>query len=258
MRNWFLALMFSTLPLQVGAIPIVQMDLSGQGLLPLGFEPGNATDDYGFVESSVSFSALPGSDVTTTFNIAPNFLDVEFVMTFELFSEITITDIDPNANFTGSLGTGFTLFPVAPLSATLSGLVDLSSFDFTDPFGTIPVSSTTASNSIKEDLSVDVNLNGELDFIEFQIEDFLFLNENDLSFDFVNPDDPSEGLIVSSASLSLSGQVADVSTDPPFTLALSTQNDVLDPPASVDEPSFIALFTAGFIGLGFARRRRNT
>lgn len=253
MRNWVRIFILSALPLPAVAIPIAQMDLSGEGLLPLGFDAGNPNGEYGFVQSGVSLSTLPGSEVLTAFNITPSFQEVEVTLTFELFAEITITDIDPVFDFTGSLGTGFSLFPAAPLSATLTSIVDFSSFDPADPFGTIPVSSSITSTSIKEDLNEDVNLNGELDFIEFRIEDFLFLDENDIVFDFVDPNDPEAGLIVSSASLSLSGQVADVSTDPPFTVALSTDN----PPVNVDEPAFIALFSLGFIGLLVARARRS-
>lgn len=252
MRQGFLVLLVAALPLQAGAFPIAQMDLFGQGALPLGLEPGNANDGYGLVESEVSLSALPGSEVTITFDIAPSFLEVVFSLNFELFTEITITDIDPVADFSGALGPAFTLTPLAPLSATLDAIVDFSSFDPADPFATIPVSSTTISNSIKETLNVDVNGNGELDFIEFTIGDFLFVDEDAISFDFINPDNPDEGLIVTSASLSLSGQVADVSTDPPFTIAMSTNR----PPVNVAEPAIAALFGAGLAGLVIARRRR--
>ena len=137
------------------------------------------------------------------------------------------------------------------LKETRVSIVDFSEFDPNnpDPFNNIPVTATITSNSIKSALGVDVNNNGELDFIEFSVDDFL-LGEDALLLDFVVPGDPLSGLIVTAATLTMTGQVADLSTDPPFTIGLST------PIAQqVPEPTTIVLLSLGLLLLG-ARRRR--
>ncbi len=247
-RKLLLAATVLLAPFPANAIPIAQMELTGQGLLPLAFEPGSSTHDYGLVDSTVELSAVGGSDVTTTFDFLI-LTEAEVAIDFMLFVEIRFTDNAPGVgnDYTGKLAPSFTLTPAEALKATVSGNIDFTNFDPNDPFATVVTTIQTTSKSIKEDLGVDVNQNGEFDFIELRIKDFL-LDENDLNFEFVDPATPAAGLIVTSASLTLSGQVADVTADPPFTLQLSTP--------AVDAPSTMALMVVGLVGLGFARRQR--
>lgn len=233
---------------------IVQMDLTGGGSLPLAFLPGSPTDNYGFVDSLVDVRLVAPSTMTITsepdFSNLPN-ISVQTTTVLDLFLEFTITDNDPSADFAGTLGPMFTIAPVEPLSTSIVSIVDFSEFNPNDPdpFNNIPVTATITSTTIKSDLGVDVNNNGDLDFIEFTIDDFL-LGEDALIFESVVPGDPLSGLIVTAAMLTMTGQVADISTDPPFTIGLST------PIAQqVPEPTFIGIFSLGLLLLGAWRRR---
>ncbi len=256
-KGFATALMVATLSLLTAApvnavqIEIVQMDLTGGGSLPLAYLPGSPTDDYGFVDSLVDVSLAAPSTLTIDSVFDLSNLLVQTTTVLDLFLEFTITDNDPSADFAGTLGPIFTIAPVKALSTTIVSIVDFSEFDLfdPDPFNNIPVTATITSNTIKSDLGVDVNNNSELDFIEFSIDNFL-LGEDALLFESVVPGDPLSGLIVTAATLTMTGQVADVSADPPFTIGLTT------PIAQqVPEPTPIVLFSLGLLLLG-ARRRR--
>ncbi len=234
-------------------LDIVQMDLTGGGTLPLAFSDGSATADYGFVDSLVDVSLAAPSTLmlTADFDVSnfPADISVQFTTELILFLEFTITDNDPSADFAGTLGPVFTIAPVPALSTRIESVVDFGEFALNDPFNNIPVTSTVTSNTIKSDLGVDVNDNGKLDFIEFTIDDLL-LGEDGLMFEFVDPNNLDSGLIVAAATLAMTGQVADVSTDPPFTIGLSTPIT-----QQVPEPTSIGLFSLGLLLLGAWRRR---
>ena len=235
------------IPETIVTVPLTELNLAGQGSLPLGFDAGNPPDNYGFVASDVSVSLAAPSTLTITQSGTIDFdtqiAEIDVDLEFDLFLQFMFTDVDPGADYT-SLGNMFTISPADSLNTAISGHVtlDLNIADLSDPNATIPVTATITSNTIKHNLGVDINNNGPLDFIAFSIDDFL-LDENDLLFEPVDPNDISQGLIVTTASLTLSGQVADVDTDPPFTI------DLMTVPTLIPEPPIALLFTVGLISL---------
>jgi len=263
-QKYILAAVLSLLPWSVGAVlfeaafPIVTMNLSGHGSLPLAYEAGSGTEDYGFVDSSVnvSLSSLGPSQLVYVIDTPNTLTDpIPISLDFELFLQFVFTDNMPGVgnDYTGALAPSFTLIPTDPLVLSADGVVDFSTSLLADPLGSITTSLTTSSSTVKQSLGVDVNQNGNVDFIKFKVDDFL-LDENSLAFEFADENDPAAGIEITAASLMLSGLVADITTDPPFTIILTGA-----PLSTIPLPSTFWLFAPAFLGLlVFSRRKMST
>ncbi|MCP3869987.1 MAG: PEP-CTERM sorting domain-containing protein [Gammaproteobacteria bacterium] len=233
-------------------IPINSVDIEGRGQMPLGYEPGSAQDDYGFVESEVHVTSGDGTQLSLNYEVTPvssTGVKVDLELMLSAFLEFTFTDNDPIHDFANGLNDSFTIKPDEAFEATITSsiLIDLATVSLADMLQSIPLSTSVTSNTVKYELDVDVNGNGDLDFIALTVEDLL-INENDLAFE-LDPQAIQDGLTLTSTSLTLTGQVADVSTDPPFSIALSSPVT-----AQVPEPGILLLLGFGLAAFGSIRR----
>ncbi len=230
---------------------IVQMDLTGTGVLPLG--PG-----YSEVLSQVDFSE---SATLTSNGLTSLFIDLNtetgtVSSSFNFFLDMTLTDIDGSNSYAAGLGNQILIAAVAtkPLSATVSGDV---SFDGIT--GEAIVSNLTQNApQIERALGVDVNGNMVDDSIFYSLLNLTTIVEalDFDAFDLLSANttiDPVTGDIIfdvvgsatlTATSLTMDGSVADTLTDPPFTLELI---GTISTPQAVPEPATMALVLAGML-----------
>ncbi len=246
---------------------IVQMDLSGSGLLPLASDPSNLLGDsiegYGFVNSQVSFSESASLFSSSTTTIFFDFLNLTSTISssFELFLDLELTDDDPASGRDYASGSPLSITADAskPLTSSVSGTIslDLGSGEvlLSDLIETAP--------QIERSLGVDVNDNGEFDSIFYSLAGLTTLVE---AIDFTGVDftaitsvgndaflDINGSLGVTATGLTFAGQVADTITDPPFSI------DVSGPvllTTEIDEPSGLMMMLLGLLGLTRLLRRR--
>lgn len=176
----------------------------------------------------------PGQPVALPQNGDPLFVE----SFFDVFFDISITDVDPSINFGGGPTDGLSmLFPdngPAHMQNFYSALVDLNAPNF----GLIPPPEAApyiGHFSIEIPLGVDLNGNGPNDKIKFTLVAHSVGDENRT---FITLPD---GTVVDSfdSVLDLSGAVVDELDDPPFTVSLTgptTATSVLTSSIFVPEP----------------------
>ncbi|ESQ14063.1 MAG TPA: hypothetical protein DDY14_08990 [Chromatiaceae bacterium] len=244
------------------SLEIAAITLAGTGEIPLGTaEPGG----YQFVDSAVELSEDSDRASTLSGNIdLSGDLTIDDA-TAELSGSVSISaDLNYDLNFVLGLTNTDSLYDYAdgvplsmPMDAT-SGTVqqtwDLSfpidpGVDMSNLLVGLEVSDLlTFKNS---DMGVDINGNAENDFIEVMLTGFT----SDIRLDLIEVDlingSGTPSLAFAVESVSFSGNVGDVSTDPPFgPIFLTTVDDVFAAPI----PSTLLLMPMGLLGFAFRRR----
>ncbi len=256
---------------------LVSMTLTGSGQIPLARDQ-QGVEGYGFVTSSVTLtlssqranpgpSSLGGACASTGLAHPPNpcvgtgefdggaLNGTQFQVDsfFDVFFDITLTDIDPNHDFYGqSPGASLSLFDNGPVRVASSYATDFVNLD--PQFGLWPPPESApfvgSGLMLKRALGVDINGNGEEDVLEFTLLSLTWL---DAGRTFIQLPDGTVVWTVD-AEAALNGAVMDASVDPPFSIG-----DLVGPTtgtsrvAPVPEPGTL-LLVAG--GLAVLRRRR--
>ncbi|MFN0056801.1 MAG: PEP-CTERM sorting domain-containing protein [Planctomycetales bacterium] len=146
---------------------------------------------------------------------------------FDVFFDITVTDVDPTNNFAGQLdGKSFLFGPNGP--ASMQSFYSVI-FDKNAPnFGIVPppeASPYIGHFNITIPLGGDINGNGEDDQIKFTVATHSVGDEGRTFV--ILPD----GTVVENfnSGAYIEGAVADISTDPPFTIGSLGPNGLPDP-----------------------------
>ena len=239
-------------------VEVTTLDLSGQGLLiPLGQKP---VKDYLSVPSLVVFNEDPArvSTIRTTGTISGDLsgilsgtptgnIDLDLNFGYNIATILHLTDQNGTStapNYTAGVPTDITMdyatgnFPKT-LNYTVGGALPTPSFPF--PFTDILYSKVA-------DLGVDVNGNGENDYLEVMFKGFTATVSMDLfSFDFaVGGSGIKIGMTAS--EVLFQGNVGDVSTDPPFGPFLLTSQAIPEPPT-------LLLTLLGLAGMARCRKQ---
>jgi len=240
---------------------LAELHLSGVGQLPLGLGPAPINDGYRFVQSEVLITedATQTSSVGGSLSMAGSLeIDTETLallsgtvtlmldLDYQIYTVLSLTDIDPDNDYVAGLPDPILMDPaIGTLSETLT-------IDFTDLDSLIGSGAASPSflSTKVSDLGVDVNGNGENDYLEIALtglEADLDLSLGDVALIGVIDGTPQVSLSLS--QLQLAGFVGDVSTDPPFGPILLTD------PAAAPAPPAIALLGLGLAAL-WPRRRQ--
>jgi hypothetical protein len=183
--------------------------------------------------------------------------DTFFVQSFfDVFFDITLTDVDPLNSYTAPLPPVLQAQNVGPAPMSTSYFrefqADAPNFNLIPPPESAPY---IGHLNIEVPLGVDVNGNGELDKIKFQLATHSVDDEARTFIVLPN------GTVVDAfdSSANLEGAVVDVLTDPPFSATLTgpttAQSTLLN--AVVPEPGALALiFAGGLLMPTFCRMRR--
>lgn len=163
---------------------------------------------------------------------------------FNVFFDVTISDIDGTAGFFNGLGpASFGLNAQGPLFMEFQGecIADTSKVNF----GCLPPEGSPYIGHFKIDapLGVDVNGNGPLDFLHFV---FGSHNVGGVTNTFV---DGNQVIDEFGSTIAGTGSVDDIETDPPFVFTLTGPTTASQSPTfgpSVPEPSYLLLLSAGF------------
>jgi len=274
--------------------PITVFDGTGTGVVPLASDPGNAlgdsVDGYGWVSAAATISASPsmasGGVTTISFDLLTSFM-VSVSSVFTLHLDLTLEDVDSAPGRDFATGSPVTPARLSPLVIEIAGEVDILSLlgalaalpaDATEAEqynALLAAAATTATvtetiTDAKYALGVDVNGNGDLDVMTLSTTD---LDTTALELDFTDGDlealldaildgtlaDPlviEAGVSVTGLALAFTGNVFDVTSDPPFTLNF-VDVTIGSAAASVPEPSsLLLLLAAGVVLVLLARRRR--
>lgn len=246
---------------------IVAMNLQGISPLPLAFD-ALAPDGYGLIDTLVTVTESPTltstGTVTAVIDFAPGFTSFTSTLSssFELFVDVSLSDNDPLNDFAPGLTDPFNIFadPTKPLTAVLEGSSSLA--DYSD-LGILSSSSSTLSHS----LEADINGNGDIDGISFSATSINF-DINDINFvtDFVVDAAAFANLFlgndvtlnfqgsveITSATVTINGDVADAITDPSF--SVTVEGNVATATAA-PEPGTGVLLSLGLIGALVAKTR---
>jgi len=269
--------------------PITVFDGTGTGSVPLASDPGNSLGDsidgYGYVDATATISASPtlSSAGKTTIDFDLTTFSVHVSSVFSLNLNVTLVDADTRLGRDFATGSPSVLTPMKPLEIKVDGDVDLLSLlaalaalppAATDAeiLGAI-IGAATVSHSVvdaKYALGVDVNQNGALDVLTLRTMDLdptlLSLDVTDGDLDalldaiaggtLTSPIEIEAGVSVSGLSLAFTGDVHDVSTDPPFTLNFIDVSFGSAATAVPEPSSLLLLLAAGLSLLALGRRHR--
>ncbi len=264
-RFLFLPILAMCFPLSAQAVPfnlaldftveVTSLNLSGQGPMPLGQRP---VQEYFPVPSLIVFNEDPArtSTIRTQGTISGDLsgilsgtptgtIDLDLIFGYNIATVLHLTDENATTapNYTTDVPTDITMNPstgsfAKTLHYTVGGSMPTPSFPF-------PITDILSAKIA--DLGVDVNGNGQNDFLEVMFKGFTSTVSMDLfSFDLgVANGGIKVGLTAS--EVLFQGNVGDVSTDPPFgPFTLTSQ--------AVPEPSTLFLTLIGLVGL--ARNRK--
>jgi hypothetical protein len=258
---------------------------------------GDSIEGYGFVDSTVVIteSSTLQSGVTMSIGFDPLTSIAAITANLSLHLDLGFTDVDavPARDYVGQPD-GATLNLLAnsgsPMLVTQTASIDFTAafallFGTTTPTEQELLDALTAgttldpivSTAAEYALGVDVNGNAENDKVKLKAADIAF-DPMDLMLDITGTSGGLEGLIesilagtlsgpltfgasvsISAANFTFDGLVVDESTDPPFTLDVSTDDPVIgiDPNAvNVPAPGPALLLLAGLLVTGAAVRRR--
>lgn len=244
------------------SLEIAEITLAGTGAIPLGTAESGG---YQFVNSTVQLTQDPGRASTLSGNIGltgaltvddetselSGSVSVSATLDYDLSFVLGLTDVDPVYDYADGVPLSM------PLNAT-SGQVERT-WDLSFPFEPgIDLSNLLVDLEVSDlltfknaDMGVDVNGNGENEFIEVILTGFT----SDITLDLFAVDltdgSGTPSLAFSAESVSFSGNVGDVSTDPPFgPFLLTTTEDFNLAPI----PSTLMLVVLGLMGFAFRRR----
>jgi len=267
--------------------PITVFSGTGTGSVPLASDPGNALGDsingYGYVNATatISASSTKSSAGTTTIDFDLTALTVHVSSVFSLNLDVTLVDADDRPGRDFATGSPKLLTPMTPLEIGVDGDVDLLSLLAALPptatdaeiLGAI-IGAATVSHSVvdaKYALGVDVNQNGAFDVLTLRTADLdptllsLDVTDGDLealidaitSGTLTTPIEIEAGVSVTGLSLTFTGDVFDVTSDPPFTLSFSGVTLAsTDLNGNLPEPSSLWLLLAAGLSLLAVGRRR--
>lgn len=180
--------------------------------------------------------------------------DPYFVQSFfDVFFDITVTDVDPQVNFGGGPVDGLSLTFANNGPAHMENAYQARADANAPNFGLIPPPESApyiGHFNIEIPLGADLNGNGELDKLKFTLVSHTVADQNRTFITL-----PDGTVIDNFDSLAdLSGAVVDLSQDPPFSIGLTgptTASSRLLP-----EPSSLALLASlGSVALAIRRRR---
>jgi hypothetical protein len=281
-------------PLPAAAITIGPVDieiteeslnLAGEGPIPLGSNyvlvdskvtvkehPAKLSTLQAFVTTNDLFFTTTIGELLTTPVVA--FLSLE--SSLSIFPLIEVTDVDLVHDYAGSLGPTIILDPTDPLTAMSSDEisvdfsgVDLSGFDQADTILDLVVSGfnlatlsfisnnlamSSDSLTFKQNLAQDVGGDSsEDDFIELTITG-LSIDSSPFDINALLSIDFDSAFTFDFPTLTVNGNVADASMDPPFGPILLTP---VGQQASVPEPGVLGLLSISLLAMaGFRGRRR--
>ncbi|BCG64518.1 MAG: hypothetical protein methR_P2302 [Methyloprofundus sp.] len=224
-------------------------------------------DNYGWVKSNVAITLSTATPSTGYATLGKRFgncgsglagavgqgYDVCVDSLFDVFFDVTITDIDPTTNFFDS-PTLVTL-PVlsdGPIPMEFHGIcsADLSQANL----GCLPPSGFPYVGHFKIDtpLGLDINGNNLNDFLHFT---FGAHNVGGVTDTFINDNSVNDTF---NSTIVGTGAVDDAATDPEFSFTLSgpvtASQEIVYAAQNVPEPSYLLLFSAGFSLMGLLRR----
>lgn len=230
---------------------ILSMDLTGQAYLPLARDPGPPTG-YEMILTEIKLAesaTLSSVGHTTAVPLQGPVGPYQVNGFFDVFFDVTLTDIDPNRDFAGGI-------PYSFLGAAMHLQMDplIVQADPSQPFwGVVPPVGALYRGLTSPFPVGDINGNGEYDVLKF--------TSAELSVGLVTGSyGLSDGSWMQSFDVSgnFAGSVQDISTDPPFGFGLTgptTGRSQLGG-AVVPEPSTWVLFGAGVVLLPLLRRRK--